>query len=132
MLPATLKGFERKTNVPFDGYAYLNIVPNPEKSIEGMLIRISEEEVSMFDIREEGYARVDVTVQLQEPCDGRAIAFIAPDIDYPNLQVPRSYLNTCLVGVPADRRDAWVTETNIPYGIFEDSEKPVYEFVATD
>ncbi len=125
---AILKGYQRKMNAPFDGYAYLNIVPLAASSVQGVLIAMTRSEIDLFSSREEGYAITDVTDFLTEPVDGRAYAFIAPDIECV-LKVPRSYLSTCTAGMSEAERERWIKET-LMGEIEEDLEKPLYEFAS--
>lgn len=125
---ATLTGYRRKTNIVFDGYAYLNIVPDEKSKVAGTLIAVTKDELVHFVERERGYSPVDVRARLVEPTDRPVIAFIAPDIAC-DLPVPRSYLNTCTSGMNEDERATWIAETAMN-GIFEDADAPVYENVA--
>lgn len=125
---AVLTGYKRKMNVPFGGYAYLNIVPRPDSRVMGILIPMTEQEFELFSSREEGYTKTDITQQLSGRIDGTAYAFIAPDIEC-SLSVPRSYILTCTAGMTSLEREQWVSETELK-DIFDDTDKPVYEFVA--
>lgn len=125
---ANLRGYRRKASIPFGGYAYLNLVEDNDHEVSGLLIPINEAEFSLFSSREEGYDRVDVTDKLKEKLDGKAYAFIAPDSNS-NLKVPRSYIETCTVGMTSVEKEAWIRET-IMKGIEEDLDNPVYEFHA--
>jgi len=127
---ATLRGYRRKMNAPFDGYAYLNIVPDTASSVSGVLIPMTEAELELFSSREEGYEKVDVTEMLSSRTEGEALAFIAPDIEC-RFKVPRSYLMTCMSGVPETERAQWLAET-IMNDIEEDADNPIYEFAAYD
>lgn len=128
VLRASVQGFRRKMSVPFGGYAYLNLVPEAGRVVEGILIPVTEAEFELFSSREEGYDRVDVTPALKDPIDGVAYAFIAPDSDA-SLKVPRSYIETCTVGMTPEQKALWINET-IMGEVEEDLENPVYEFHA--
>jgi len=130
--PATLKGYRRKTNAPFDGYAYMNIVEDAEASVEGIIIPLTLAELAILEKREEGYEQVDVTGQIDASVTGKVFAFIMPNAADSGLKVPRSYLLTCLQGVSENKRDRWISETLIPEGIEEDLENPVYPYVAIE
>ena len=58
-----LRGAER---VPVIGAAELNIYPEKEGRINGILYLITEEELLSLDKREHGYQRVDVTDRIEE------------------------------------------------------------------
>jgi cation transport regulator ChaC len=124
---STLKGFERICNAPVNGYAYLNIRKHPNRSVEGVLIPVMPHEIEWLKAREVGYACVDVTQWIyftnrlpKQP--KTVVAFIAPDIDYPGLLVPRTYIRTCLQGIHPENHDQWLEETIIPHGVHENEE----------
>lgn len=123
--PATLPGYRRICNAPVNGYAYLNIASDPTSAVSGVLIPIDTRELELLKTREPGYVCTDVTVAVGVE-QGTVYTFIAPSVDYPGLQVPRSYLATCLAGVPKEAQTQWLQETSMPYGIYEDMEQPVY------
>lgn len=125
---ATLRGYRRKMNAPFDGYAYLNIVPGPNTNVNGVLISLSEKELALLSPREEGYTLTDVTEHIDPAVDGMVVAFIAPDIEC-SLKVPRSYLMTCMSSIPELEREKWLAET-VMWGVEEDGHDPIYEFAA--
>ncbi|MBI5645090.1 gamma-glutamylcyclotransferase [Candidatus Kaiserbacteria bacterium] len=127
-IPAILSGYRRKMSVPFGGYAYLNIIPEPGSDVRGVLIPVDEHEFSQFTAREEGYRKTDVTRSLRESIDGAAYAFIAPDSDT-DLRVPRSYIETCTFGMAPKEKQEWI-ENTILSEIEEDLDNPVYEFHA--
>src|SRR3989344_6686885 len=121
-----LYGYQRKMNAPVNGYLYLNIVPRRGKRVEGAIIPISESEMGVLKEREPGYTYVDVSAQLERKITGVVYAFLAPDQVYPSLEIPHSYLNTCLAGKSDDEKDLWLQETLIENKIREDLENPVY------
>lgn len=125
---ATLKGYRRKMNVPFDGYAYLNLIPDETHSVSGVLIPVTAAEFDLFSKREESYNRIDVTGRLDVLLDGNAYAFIAPDMET-DLTVPRSYIETCTVAMPSSEKEQWIKDT-LMNGVYEDLDNPVYEFYA--
>ncbi|HVU75567.1 MAG TPA: gamma-glutamylcyclotransferase family protein [Candidatus Paceibacterota bacterium] len=125
---AIVHGYRRKMSVPFDGYAYLNLIQDANCAVGGILIPVSEAEFELFSSREEGYDRVDVTRALERALDGVAYAFIAPDSDS-ELKVPRSYIETCTAGMTDEEKKQWVEDT-IMGEIEEDLDDPVYEFHA--
>jgi len=52
--------------VPFDGTVNLNIYPDTDSSINGLLYVLSKEDLLKVDKRERGYKRVDVTHSIEE------------------------------------------------------------------
>lgn len=128
--PATLFGYQRKVNAPVNGYLYMNIVPNETMSVDGLLVAVTDEEFALMIPREPGYFAVDVSQQISAPTDTKVIAFVAPNKAYPKLQIPRSYLETCMRDLPQSIRKRWLAETVIENEILEDLENPVYKNVA--
>jgi cation transport regulator ChaC len=120
-LPATLPGYKRRMNLPYEDYLYLNIVPHDESAVDGLLIPIAEHELELLRERERGYECVDITNELAEPIEGTALTFIAPNASHSTLKIKRSYLLRCLGGVHPDRHETWLNETIIENDIDEDA-----------
>lgn len=127
---ATLKGYQRSVNVPYGDYLYMNIVPNKDMSVEGVLIEISDEEFGPLKEREAGYDAVDVSESIESKVEGAVIAFIAPDTEYPKLKIPQSYLATCMRDLPESKKHQWLKETILKNEIVDDLRAPVYENAA--
>lgn len=125
-----LLNYQRKLNAPVDGYLYLNIVKAPGKSVPGVLIPVTSSELGGLTAREPGYERVDVTKQLDEEVNGEVYAYMAPDLAYPDMKIPRSYIQTCIRDFSDVDAQTWISETIIANEIEEDMENPVYEFHA--
>ena len=123
---AVLRGYKRKLNALVDGCLYLNIVPDEKAKIEGKLIQVSFAELKKIKLREIGYSCREVTSKIENSSAAPVFTFVAPDVSYPRLKIPRSYLITCLAGVVASKRKKWLTDTLIQNEIMEDLEKPVY------
>jgi hypothetical protein len=123
-----LKGYQRRLNVRYGDYLYLNLAPRQHMGVSGVLIPVTPEELEALKKREYMYECVDVTTQITDTVDGIVYAFIAPDISIPELKVPRSYILTCLAGVEEAERGSWLSETILENEIEEDVSAPVYEF----
>ena len=100
--------------------------------MHGVLIPIDHDDLALLKEREREYECVDVSDMLDEPVEGVVYSFIAPDVAYPGLKIPRSYIMTCLGGVPEDFHESWLEETIIENEIEEDVERPLYENVALE
>ncbi len=124
-VPAQLFDFQRKFNIPVDGYLYLNIVPKSGKVMEGVCIPVSDEELAKLKSRERGYECVDVSEKISG-VEGVAYAFIAPDKGFPGLKILQSYIDTCLAGVSDEKQNQWIEETIIENEIENDRENPKY------
>ena len=122
---AMLPNFERIINAPVNGYLYLNIRPQTGKAVKGVLITVSNEDIIRLKEREVGYTCT--TVGKDAATQENIFAFIAPDTKYPDLMIPRSYLNTCIEPLPENERGIWMAETVIENPIYEDSNSPVYQ-----
>lgn len=124
-----LIGYQRKFNFPAESYLFLNIVPRAKYIMRGVLISVTDEELKTLKNRETGYECTEVTERIVETVEGRVFAFTAPDGNFPNLKILRSYLNTCLKGVPEKEQAKWIEETIIENPIEEDSNDPKYKNV---
>ncbi len=125
---AHLIGYRRKFSVliPQKNCLALNIIPEKDSVVEGVLIQISDVDLGYLKKREIGYICTDVTVDIREYVDGRVFTFIAPEREHPDAKILKSYLETCLGGVPADMRDQWLKETIVVNPVEDDTEEPKY------
>lgn len=113
---AFLHGYKRAFNkAGRNNHRYLNIKPEQNSKIEGVLIEVSQEELGELAKREQGYNLVDVTNQVdKKPYDNICVyAFVAPSTFLQNLKVSRKYLDTVLSALPPEKRDAWMEETDM-------------------
>jgi|SRR6185312_2596183 len=132
MMRTRLKGYQRRLNAASGGHLYMNIAPRSSMGVSGVLIPVTPEEFESIKKREVAYECIDVTEQITDRVDGQVYAFIAPDIQVPDLTVPRSYLLTCLEGVAQSERDQWLSETILENEIEEDLLSPVYDNVVQE
>ena len=94
----TLRGYRRRWNVATDNlrtfsrYKYyidpktgerppvfvtfLNIVPDPDSAITGVLFPVDDELLLKLDRRERNYQRVDVTEHIEQPVDDTVLTYI--------------------------------------------------------
>jgi gamma-glutamylcyclotransferase (GGCT)/AIG2-like uncharacterized protein YtfP len=124
---ATLKGYQRKMNAPVGEFLYMNIVPNTDTEIDGVLIEVTEEEFELLKEREIGYEAVNIAAQLHNFALEEAIAFIAQDLTFPEHRISRSYLATCMRDLPDSVCDQWLRETIIENEIIDDLHDPQYK-----
>jgi len=129
-IEATLDGYVRKCNAAYNGYLYMNIIPKPSSSITGVMVPITDAEFASMQEREVGYEAIDVTECISPAVAGQVIVFVAPDVSYPELQIPSSYLATCTRDMSDLDRERWIEETIIENDILEDMDNPVYANVA--
>ena len=125
----SLLGYRRKINAPVDDYLYLNIVPEKNWKVSGVLIKVSQQELDFLKKRERGYRCIDVSDKLSQKIDGQVFTFVAPDKEYPRLKVLWSYIDVCLSTIPYDKRDLWLNDTIITNDIEYDIKQPVYPWV---
>src|SRR3989344_765344 len=125
---AHLVGYRRKFGVymPQAKCLALNIIPEKDSVVEGVFIEVSDADIEYLKKREIGYNCTDVTDNIRENVDGHVFTFIAPDRDHPDAKIFKSYLETCLGGVPTEMRDQWLKETIIINQIEDDTAEPKY------
>ena len=123
-----LNGYRRKFNVliPQKNCLALNIISEKDSVVEGVLIKVSDADIEDLKKREVGYTCADITADIREYVDGRVLTFIAPEGDYPDAKILKSYLETCLGGVPADMRDEWLKKTIVVNQVEDDTAEPKY------
>lgn len=63
-------------NRPESFVTFLNIYPNPSKTITGILFRVSPQELKKLDQRERNYQRIDVTKRTEEEVQGKVWVYI--------------------------------------------------------
>lgn len=126
VIKAEVYGYQRKCNAPVNGYLYMNLVPNEEKSVLGVLVEVSDKELQAMGPREPGYDPVDVTKIIAISVEYPVISFIAPDRKYPGLSVPQSYLATCTRDMSESEQKLWIKETIMDNPIINDLSDPVY------
>ena len=125
-----MNGYQRKFNAPADGYLYLNLIKNPTYEVEGVLVKIKEEDLPKLIKREVGYECVNVTDNIDRNVKADIFTFIAPDKSYPDMKILQSYINTCLGGVVERKRQRWLLETVLVNKIEDDTNNPQYEFAS--
>jgi len=109
---ATLQGYKRAFNKAGRTHRYLNIKPNRNSSIRGVLIRVTLKEFEELKRREYGYTPTDITdsIDLQLPVHAIVYTFVAPD--FRDLKISRKYLNTVLDALPLKEQKKWLKETD--------------------
>lgn len=110
---ANVRGYVRKFNKKGSRYLYLNLVPQDETIVTGVIIPVTEAELAMLKRREFGYACVDVTADIVEEIDGIVYAFMAPDEHYPDMKISRRYIETCLGGLDPSEHEEWLRNSVI-------------------
>lgn len=117
-----LTGYQRTFSKWGRGHVYLTLRQMGEMSVEGVLIDVNPIGFAILTRYEPGYELVDVTRSMVDyPSDsprvycyiGEALKEIPPEI----AKIRRSYLDTCLGGVPSEKHDQWLKETHIPEGV---------------
>jgi hypothetical protein len=107
----TINGYERIANVPVDGALALNLRPHPTKTVEGVLVEVDDEAMTALTKREKGYTAIDITSCCGEIIDGTVYSFIAPQGEFPDMHILKSYLDECLAGIPESLQENWLRET---------------------
>jgi gamma-glutamylcyclotransferase (GGCT)/AIG2-like uncharacterized protein YtfP len=55
---------------------FLNIVPDPDTTVNGVMFEVAEAQLERLDHRERNYERIDVSSRIADPVDGRVWAYI--------------------------------------------------------
>lgn len=128
--PATLRGYQRKCNAVAPGVrdVGMNVVPNVEMSVAGLVLEVPESDLPELRKYEVGYQEVDISEATDLETDIPIVTYIAPDVALPDMIILQTYLDTCLGGVPTDQRQQWLEETILPYKIIDDRADPQYEY----
>ena len=123
-----LKGYQRKLNATCDLWpaVAMNIVPNKEQTITGVVVEVPLEDYPNLLAREAGYKQIEVTNKLSEKFTVAVYTFIAPDVDHGDKKVYQTYLDTCLGGVLPEHHDSWLAETIIECEIINDRQEALY------
>lgn len=129
-LRVCLKNYQRKFDMPVDGHLYLNIVPRNGQSVEGVCIPVSPKELAMLKKRERGYSCVNVTKNMTKNFTGEVFAFISAEKSFPDMAVLQTYIDTCLAGVPKNKRKKWLADSIIENRIENDRKNPKYANIA--
>ena len=70
-IPGYKRYLDPATGEPASGFVvFLNIVPDPDRCVNGVLLAVSAEDLTELDRRERNYQRIDVSAHLAEPGDG--------------------------------------------------------------
>lgn len=117
--PGVLSGFQRSFSKRGRDHLYLTLRPAEGAVVEGVLIDVDPIGFAILTRYEPGYDLVDVTDRMSgyNPDEPRVYCYIAPELKEipPEVaKIRRSYLTTCLGGVPSEKHDRWMHETHIP------------------
>ncbi len=125
-----LDGYQRKMNAVCENIpaVALNIVPNIDMSVEGVVFGVTEEGMQALKDREDGYSIVDVSDSLSIKLESPVYTFIAPDVsEYKDKKMYLSYLNVCLEGVDSQKREKWIKDTIFECETLDDTDNPLYK-----
>lgn len=112
-----LRGYRRVLNACHESYSHIamNIEPALEKSVEGVVVAVSEADMPALLERELGYDMIEVTKQLSKSFSQPVYTFMMPNpVLLPQSEFRQEYLNLCLLGVPESERRQWLLETEFP------------------
>ncbi|USH01130.1 gamma-glutamylcyclotransferase [Grimontia kaedaensis] len=141
-VPAVVSGLQRHwghTGSPVMSHL---VVKEGEGQCNGVLVRIDDDALEVFDIREAGYQRVPLDsqrIQVLEKdfvFDGPVFVYVTHDVIAPcsNHPIAQSYVDTVLAGClrySADFAESFISSThgwNFPR--IDDRHSPVYQRVA--
>ena len=114
----TVHGYSRVFNAPFDGYAFLNLKPTPEESIEAAYFELQRPELAHFAVREAGAEIIEIIPNFY--------AFIWSLSLAPEIPVLQSYINFCDSAARAMGINFWHGLIMPTSTIIDDREKPLY------
>ena len=120
--PGTLVGYQRTFNKWGRGHVYLTLRRDGAMKVEGVLIDVDPIGLAVLTRHEPGYDLVDVTASMGGyPSDApRVYCYIGEELKEipPEMaKIRRSYLATCLGGVPLEKHEQWMKETHIPESV---------------
>ncbi len=101
---------------------YLTLRQMQGMAVEGTLIDVDPIGFAILTRYEPGYELVDITRSMADyPADApRVYCYIGDslnEIPPETRKIRRTYLDTCLGGVPPKRHSRWLEETHIPEGV---------------
>lgn len=110
-------GYQRVFNAPFDDYAFLNLTPARNESIDAAYFYLDRTELPLFAEREAGSSLVEILPGY--------FAFIWGCPSSTELPVLQSYIEVCVAGANTLGIDFW--RGLIPPGqIVNDTRRPLY------
>lgn len=117
-----LKGWQRSFSKGGRDHVYLTLRKVAGIVTDGVLIDVTPPELAVLARHESGYALLDVTEGMVDyaPTDPPVYCFIAEPLEViPEKisKIRRSYINTCLEGVPLADHKKWLAESCIPEGV---------------
>ena len=119
---ATLGGYQRTFRKLGNDHVYLTLRRRTNSTVIGTLIDVSPPELAILTCSEPGYTLADITDDMLDntSTSPRVYCFIAPPVEIvPDhlKSIRRSYLKTCLDGLPEEERERWFKEIEIPEGV---------------
>ena len=106
-----LRGYQRILNACCGEYLVMNIQPNQDVSIYGIVAKVEENDFPALLERECGYDLIEVTQAISIDVGQPAYTFMVREPKCVGVPVSYEYLNTCLSDMPAEQRAQWLKDT---------------------
>lgn len=116
--PVYLRGYRRVLNACHPSFSHIamNIRPEHDSSVYGLVVSIHEGDMPALRKREEGYDMIEVTDRLSQAFSGPVYTFMMLQPEYlPHSKFRQEYINLCLLGLPVDVRAEYLLETEFPF-----------------
>jgi cation transport regulator ChaC len=106
-----LRGYQRILNACCGEYLAMNIRPNTDVSIMGVVMKVEDKDFPALTQREGGYELIEVTQAVSVDVNQPVYTFMARDPSCAGVPISDEYLTTCLSGVPEADHATWLSNT---------------------
>ena len=89
----------------------MNIRPNREVSIIGVVVKVEDEDFPALTQREGSYELIEVTQAISADFNQPVYTFMAREPKCAGVPISDEYLTTCLSGVPEADHATWLSDT---------------------
>jgi len=106
-----LRGYQRILNACCGEYLVMNIQPNQDVSITGIVAKVEDEDFPALREREGGYDLIEVTQAISIDVGQPTYTFMMREPRCAGVPISYKYLNTCLSDMPVEQHTQWLRET---------------------
>jgi gamma-glutamylcyclotransferase (GGCT)/AIG2-like uncharacterized protein YtfP len=106
-----LRGYQRILNACCGEYLVMNIQPNQDVSIYGIVAKVEENDFPALRERECGYDLIEVTDAISIDVGEPAYAFMMREPKCAGVPISYEYINTCLSDMPTEQHAQWLNDT---------------------
>jgi hypothetical protein len=86
----------------------MNIQPNQDISIKGIVVKVEDEDFPALKQREGGYDLIEVTQAISIDVGQPTYTFIVREPRCEGIPVSDEYFNTCLSDLPTEQHEQWL------------------------